>query len=357
MWIEKTPNGFRAVERYIDPFTGKAKKVSVSIEKNTASTRKLAEKILQEKIERKQEKQSQKITFAELIDAWLCYQKHNVKESSYVCYSFSTRGIIKAIGRDTLVDSLTARYVNEQLNRYYDSPTSQNGFIKRFKAIIIWGFDNDYVQDISWLNKLKTRKDIKKKISLADKYLERNELDSLLSSMEILKWKELTMFLALTGMRIGEALALEYTDVDLQSRQILITKTLSETTHKIQSAKTESSIREVYIQDQLYPLCVTLKNKASDNRFISPLLFFKCNKVSYYKYITRTSEKILGKQISPHALRHTHVALLAENGIPLDVISRRLGHSSTAITRDIYFHVTSRLKEKDNMAVKEIKIM
>ncbi len=357
MWIEKTPNGFRAVERYIDPLTGKAKKVSVSIEKNTASTRKLAEKILQEKIERKREKQSQDVPFSVLVNAWLSYQKHNVKESSYVSYSFSTRGIIKAIGGDTLVDCLTARYVNQQLNRYYGSPSAQNGFIKRFKAIIIWGFDNDYVQDISWLSKLKTRKDIQKKISLADKYLEKDELDALLSSMGIPKWKELTLFLALTGMRIGEALALEYTDIDLQNRQILITKTLSETTHKIQSAKTESSVREVYIQDQLYPLCVTLKNRASDNRFISPLLFFRCNKVSYYKYITRQSKKILGKQISPHALRHTHVALLAENGIPLDVISRRLGHSSTAITRDIYFHVTSRLKEKDNMAVKEIKIM
>lgn len=357
MWIEKTPSGFRAVERYKDHLTGKEKRVYVSIEKNTASTRKLAEKIIQDKIRSKQEEQSQDVPFSELVDAWLNYQKYNVKESSYISYSFSARRIIKAIGRDTLVDCLTARYVNQQINRYYDSPSAQNGFIKRFKAIIIWGFDNDYVRDISWLNKLKTRKDIKRKIVLADKYLERNELNELLSSIEVARWKELTLFLALTGMRIGEALALEYTDIDLQNRQILITKTLSETTHKVQSAKTESSIREVYIQDQLYPLCATLKNRASDNRFISPLLFFKCNKVSYYKYITRTSEKILGKQISPHALRHTHVALLAENGIPLDVISRRLGHGSTAITRDIYFHVTSRLKEKDNMAVKEIKIM
>lgn len=357
MWIEKTPNGFRAVERYIDPLTGKAKKVSVSIEKNTASTRKLAEKILQDKIRNKQEKQSQAVSFFELVDAWLSYQRHNVKESSYITYSFSTRRIIKAIGKDTILDSISARYVNQQLNRYYDSPSAQNSFIKRFKAIIIWGFDNDYIQDISWLSKLKLRKDIQKKISLADKYLEKDELDALLSSMEVDKWKELTKFLVLTGLRIGEALALEYTDVDLQNRQILITKTLSETTHKVQSAKTESSVREVYIQDQLYPLCLVLRNRASDNRFISPLLFPKYNKTSYYKYITRLSERILGRQISPHALRHTHVALLAENGIPLDVISRRLGHSSTTITKDIYFHVTSRLKERDNMAVKEIKIM
>ncbi len=77
----------------------------------------------------------------------------------------------------------------------------------------------------------------------------------------------------------------------------------------------------------------------------------------FNKYFRENTEAILGRRLTIHALRHTHVALLAENGIPLDVISRRLGHADSDITKDIYFHVTKRMKEADNKLLKEVKIM
>ncbi len=45
-----------------------------------------------------------------------------------------------------------------------------------------------------------------------------------------------------------------------------------------------------------------------------------------------------------HDLRDTHASLLAESGVPPEVISRRLGHSSIAIMIDRYMHVT---KQRD----------
>lgn len=56
-------------------------------------------------------------------------------------------------------------------------------------------------------------------------------------------------------------------------------------------------------------------------------------------------------------MRHTHVALMAEQGVPLDVISRRLGHANSQITREIYFHVTKKLKEQDQQRIKAVKIL
>jgi integrase len=40
-----------------------------------------------------------------------------------------------------------------------------------------------------------------------------------------------------------------------------------------------------------------------------------------------------------HDLRHTHASLLGQAGIPMHVTSKRLGHSSLAITADIYSHI------------------
>ena len=54
------------------------------------------------------------------------------------------------------------------------------------------------------------------------------------------------------------------------------------------------------------------------------------------------------------AVRGCSLALMAEQGVPLDVISRRLGHSDSRITMNIYFHVTKKMREKDNQKIKEV---
>ena len=46
-----------------------------------------------------------------------------------------------------------------------------------------------------------------------------------------------------------------------------------------------------------------------------------------------------------------------EQGISIDVISRRLGHENSEITREIYLHVTKKLKEKENQQLARIRIL
>jgi len=41
-----------------------------------------------------------------------------------------------------------------------------------------------------------------------------------------------------------------------------------------------------------------------------------------------------------HGLRHTYATLALEAGVPIEVVSKRLGHASIAITADLYQHVT-----------------
>jgi integrase len=47
----------------------------------------------------------------------------------------------------------------------------------------------------------------------------------------------------------------------------------------------------------------------------------------------------LPKGASPHSLRHTHTSHLLANGVPLPVVSARLGHSSVRVTAEIYSHM------------------
>ncbi|QXU55230.1 tyrosine-type recombinase/integrase [Rhodococcus sp. LW-XY12] len=40
-----------------------------------------------------------------------------------------------------------------------------------------------------------------------------------------------------------------------------------------------------------------------------------------------------------HGLRHTHASLLLAAGVPVKVVSERLGHASVSVTMDVYAHV------------------
>jgi len=54
----------------------------------------------------------------------------------------------------------------------------------------------------------------------------------------------------------------------------------------------------------------------------------------------------LAKPLSTHIFRHTHASKLAELGVPIELISKRLGHKDSAITRQIYLHVTKKTAER-----------
>ena len=78
---------------------------------------------------------------------------------------------------------------------------------------------------------------------------------------------------------------------------------------------------------------------------------------TYNKYLKNMTRKLLDKELTIHALRHTHASLLLENGTPIDTISRRLGHEDSKVTKEIYLHVTEKLKEKDNERIASVQIL
>lgn len=372
MWCEPLSNGrVRYVERFKDPLSDKEYKISVTMDKDTNSNRKQAQLALQDKFSKKLDKlmssaKKENLTLAELVTLYLEYLDTAVKKSTYERNKTAAFSMMRILGKDTLVDRLTAAYVKKKLVEQKEKPGRTNERIKRFKAMIRWAYDNEYTPDIRWLDKLKPYKDEEKKRKLEDKYLESFELALLLENIRIEKWRYLTELTALSGMRCGEAIALEDSDVDFENRIIKVTKTYDYRNKIVTSPKTEDSDREVYMQDELYSLCKKIKlfmtkerllSGYRSNLFMSDLNGGYLGYAAFNKHLKVVSSEVLGFEVTTHYMRHTHVALLAEQGVALDVISRRLGHSDSNITKHIYFHVTERLKERDNAQLKNVKIL
>lgn len=370
MWIEETKNGkFKAVERYKD-FTGKQRKISVTIEKNTAQSRKQAQSALARKIELALEQQRaeleekpRKITLKVLIEEYRKDQLVTVKKSTYKRNYYECDTLLKIFDENLLVDNLTASRIRRSFLQTGKSAGTLNEHLTRLKALLRWGYRNDFVKDIGYLDKMEYFKDIPHKEKIQNKFLEAEEVTLLLQRISIQKWKDLTHFLVLSGLRSGEALALTLEDVDLKARLIHVNKTYSHTVFEVTPPKTACSIRDVYIQEELYPLCKKIKKESLTKRLVSGCnLFFQDNGTylqyaAYNKYLKTNSQIILGRSITPHVLRHTHASLLMEQGIDIDTISRRLGHEDSKVTKEIYLHVTKKLKEKDNQRLSAIKIL
>ncbi len=372
MWSETLPNGkVRFAERYEDPMTGKKLKVSVTMDKDTSSTRKLAQAALNDKIAEKLSSitttvKKDNLRLCELIELYRTDQKSTVTKSTYQRNYFAMDALMRILGRDILIERITAGYVREKLAAEDEKPGTTNERITRLKALMRWGYQNDYIADIRWLDKIKKFKDDEKVQKLEEKYLESNELKKLLANMKVDKWRMLTGLCALSGLRAGEAIALETSDIDFTDRYICVTKTYDPVNHVVGTPKTATSNREVYMQDELFTLCRRIKRYMDKERFYCGhrSKLFMCdvngdylNYYSYNKYLQENAKQLFGKNVTTHFMRHTHVALMAEQGVPLDVISRRLGHSDSKVTLNIYFHVTQKMREKDNQMLKDVSIL
>ena len=368
MWVEKLPSGnFRFTERYKDYYSGKTKRVSVTLERNTTQSRKMAEHLLQEKIDAVVPAEIRGLNLSDLIEKYLLYKEKAVKQSTWRRDKFTCETIKNILGEDILVDKINAKYVTSKFMESEKEPGTLNELLLRFKALIRWAYKNDYIEDIRFLDKIDNFKDMTKREKVNDKVLEASELNKLSAAMSILRWKYLTEFLALSGLRFGEAAALTKKDVDLKERLIHITKNYDMNNDVTTTPKTLCSIRDVYIQDDLYAVCRCINELRAQLQLTGELtrgdLFLPgCKKEhveydSFRQYLHDKSMQVIGRPITPHALRHTHASLLMEQGVAVDVISRRLGHENSKVTKEIYLHVTEKLKEKDYQQIAAVSIL
>lgn len=274
MWCETLPSGkVRFAERYEHPLTGKQCKVSVTVDKDTKSTRKQAQAALQDKIEQKignylSVTKKDNLRLSELIELYRKDQLSTVSQSTYQRNYYAMKSLMDILGEATLVERITAGYVRERLALKDEKPGTTNERITRLKALFRWGYENDYIKDIRWLDKIKKFKDEEKLLKLDEKYLESEELKKLLETLSVDKWRFLAELTALSGLRVGEAIALNISDIDLKNRVITVSKTYDAVNQIVTNPKTASSNREVYMQDELFNLCRSISLYMKKDRLL-----------------------------------------------------------------------------------------
>lgn len=368
MWIEQRDDHYRMYDRYTDPVTLKKRKVSVKMKKNTPQERSKAQTKLDELILKRRSYHAD-LSFKALCNVYIASKRKDIKASTTRRNTRECKILQKILG-DVIVERLNHRYVKNKIVKWNPKPSTVNEHIQRFKEIIKWGYENDLVEDISFLTKITKIKDKSERQKVKDKYLEADECRILLDAMTP-NWRYLTEFMIQSGMRIGECLALEVDDIDFETRKITVNKRRDCNVYEdVDTPKTDASIREVFMQDDLYDLCKEIVEYSQKLREVNEVntLFFNdknapANYYAFNKYLGETSERVLGHRATTHTLRHTHASLLAEQeNLPDDerifeMIQKRLGHENSRITKEIYIHITKNREKQFEDMTKEVHLI
>ncbi|HFE5141643.1 TPA: tyrosine-type recombinase/integrase, partial [Staphylococcus aureus] len=248
MWFEKFKNKnnetkYRYYEKYKDPYTDKWKRVSVVLNKNTKQSQKEAMFRLEDKIKEKLNNQSSSIlktlTFHTLLDEWFEYHTKTSGFKVTTLDNLKTRikNIKKNSSQNLLLNKIDTKYmqtfINELSNIYSENQVKrQLGHMKEAikYAVKFYNYPNEHIlNSVTLPKKSKTIEDIEKEEAKMYNYLEMEQViqirDFILNDNNMQYRARILVagaveVQALTGMRIGELLALQVKDVDLKNKTI-----------------------------------------------------------------------------------------------------------------------------------------
>ena len=154
-----------------------------------------------------------------------------------------------------------------------------------------------------------------------------------------------------TGLRRGEIAALLWEDLDMEKKTISINKQavgIKGGGVKVTQPKTDTSIRQISVSQQVIDLLIQEHEKHPDNpvMFPSPVN----GGMWYPDAINRLHQRILKsaglEHIRLHDLRHTFATVALQNGVDIKTVSSMLGHFDAGFTLRTYTHVTTKMQEQ-----------
>ncbi len=336
-----------------DPVTGKRKQHNVSCRGLTQREAAAKLREIESAIARGEYHHDADRTLAEYLEEWLEHAKGSLAASTHILYGMLVRAhIVPALGGIRL-----GKLTPLQLQRFYTHLRESGGrrghglapkTLRNIHGVLHRALD----QAVRWQMLAKNPADAadpprgaRPPVLVAAG----EDIPRLLEEIQRAGPWRLPLLIAIgTGMRRGEVLALQWQDYDAANLLLLVRRAIStapDGSTVVKGTKTDRP-RVVAIHDALAreldhqrdtlaaagapPAPTDWICRGTDGAHLHP------------PHLTKAFEHIAagaGVRITLHGLRHTHATALIAAGIPVKVVSERLGHSTVVITQDTYAHV------------------
>lgn len=298
------------------------------------------------------------LTFSDVYEHWLDTYKLTVREHTLMCVESLFRAHILPILGNMPIQKITARQCQLMVNSLAQSNlTAIKNYTVQASRIFEFAISMDYISKNPF-NKVIIPK--VKKASKPQKFYTRDELELFMSTAQKQcpqQFYTLFRLLAFSGIRIGEASALTWNDIDFDSAAITINKTVTYLKNgkaTVSDPKTKSSNRTVYIDKKTLVILQQWQNmqriellKQGVNANSPQQLVFTNMTNSFIvratsdRWIKKISKESGVHPISPHGFRHTYATLAIQSGMNPKELQAQLGHSNIQTTLQIYTAITN----------------
>jgi integrase len=348
--------------RYKDPLTQKYKEKS---KKGFTSSKEAQLAAAEEETKLMEGFEQAPISLKEFLRYWLEEDKKGtIRKNTYILHEQNIKNHILPYFKNVRLDNLKPMMYQKFLNHLTDK-----GYSKRTVEIVHGTLYSAYEKAVT-LGKVEknpckgvTIKGEKKVEGL--RFIDSEDISRFLQEAykyDYIYWIFFKVLIE-TGMRKGEAAALQWTDIDLKERTIDINKTLDFQTKPGEGlfgdTKTFNSKRVIKITQSLANDLHFHKKYQNQNKitlndiYHHDLNLVLCRNDGNFmpkSTLFNAFERILKRAELPklpiHSLRHTHAVLQLEAGIDMKTLQERLGHGSMQITSDVYSHVSKKMEVK-----------
>ena len=308
-------------------------------------------------------------TYKELASLWWESYKHTVKPNTQLNVRRLLDNHILPLFGSYKLDKLTTPLIQNVVNKladktnkgeegaflYYDSLHALNKRILQY-GVVMQAIPFNPAREV--ILPRNTQKAKREKV----KHFDNQELKKFLDYIDSLNLNKfryyyentLYKFLLATGCRINEALALSWSDIDLDNAVVHITKTLNYK-QETNSPKSKTSLRDIDIdqatvsmlkQYRLRQTKEAWKVGKSESVVFSDFIHEYPNNRTLQTRLRTHFKRAKVTNIGFHGFRHTHASLLLNSGIPYKELQHRLGHSTLSMTMDIYSHLSKENAKK-----------
>ncbi len=230
---------------------------------------------------------------------------------------------------------ITAHSIEKFLYSKKECPNTINIYIYLFRHLEAYFKDRGTPKDLSSGFKPRTierppvqiisQEEAKKLLNLQIAYSNRNHIFYEVSET----YRVMTEFLYLTCCRITECTSLKVGQVDLGGGWVTFTHTKGKKVRRI-------PIQEPLVSD----LMPYIRNKNLDEYVFLNKNGHPVGRSNYWRDLqTRAKEAGIAIKIHPHTLRHSGASHLVINGVPIELVSKLLGHEDVGLTMSTYVHL------------------
>lgn len=376
MFYKKLENGkYRYFEKFFDKNQGKWRQTTITLNSKSRIAQSEARNRLSLKIEKILLKEEVQIlqevpTVDEVFKEWREIRDEELKASSVHTETWAFIKFLKKFGTQPISD-VTGQEIQRFILDLNLAPTTR--VIRKTYYNLLF----EYAQKVGYIKRnpmlqvvlpkiRATSDDVRRK---QNGFLDRKEMRLILNyGYSLSKYRRQTAlfeFMFLTGLRIGELLALKWEDIDFQKMSLTVNHTLNlhgyvANARQLLSPKTAHSYRTISLNKRCMEILELFSNDSYDKEFI-----FVSEKGRIYgrdelsTYFKRICSKKLGsegeeRRYHLHMLRHSHISLLVEMNVPIKVIMERVGHSNEKMILQVYSHVTKNMRNDLNFKMNEL---